>query len=130
MELLFILVFAVIILGPERLPEFARTMGRYWREFNKLREMIQREIAKETRPIKSTVDAIKEAPRSLEKSIRDWAKPLGSKDTQSKIGQSKEKFEDEIVNLARDLGIDVEGKEKDEIILEIRERIRGLKVDR
>jgi sec-independent protein translocase protein TatB len=47
-ELIFILVVALLILGPQRLPEFARGIGRFLREFRRqtddVRTMVEREF--------------------------------------------------------------------------------------
>jgi sec-independent protein translocase protein TatB len=43
-KLLIILVIAVIVLGPEKLPSFARQMGALWGEFRKWRQRIESEV--------------------------------------------------------------------------------------
>lgn len=47
-ELIFIIVVALLILGPQRLPEFARGVGRFMREFRRqtddVRTMVEREF--------------------------------------------------------------------------------------
>jgi sec-independent protein translocase protein TatB len=47
-ELIFILVVALLVLGPQRLPEFARTIGRFVREFRRqtdeVRSVVEREF--------------------------------------------------------------------------------------
>jgi Tat protein translocase TatB subunit len=43
-ELLFILVLALIILGPSKLPEIARTLGKVMGEFNRATDDLKREI--------------------------------------------------------------------------------------
>ncbi|MCL2626304.1 MAG: Sec-independent protein translocase protein TatB [Cystobacterineae bacterium] len=47
-EMLLICVVALLILGPKRLPEMARTLGRFWRNFsrqaNSIRGMVEREF--------------------------------------------------------------------------------------
>lgn len=37
-ELFFIVVFALIIFGPDKLPQFARTVGRFMKEFERVRK--------------------------------------------------------------------------------------------
>ena len=43
-KILVILVIALIVLGPERLPGAARQLGGAWRELNKLREKFEQEV--------------------------------------------------------------------------------------
>lgn len=49
-ELIFILVAALIVLGPQRLPEFARAIGKFMREFRRqtdeVRTVVEREFYK------------------------------------------------------------------------------------
>ncbi len=43
-KLLVILVLALVILGPERLPKAARQIGAFWRDFNLFRERLEQEV--------------------------------------------------------------------------------------
>jgi sec-independent protein translocase protein TatB len=49
-ELVFILVAALLVLGPQRLPEFARVIGKFVREFRRqtdeVRTVVEREFYK------------------------------------------------------------------------------------
>jgi sec-independent protein translocase protein TatB len=49
-ELVFILIAALLILGPKQLPEFARTIGKFVREFRRqtddVRTVVEREFYK------------------------------------------------------------------------------------
>jgi Tat protein translocase TatB subunit len=40
-ELFFIVVFALIIFGPDKLPQMARTVGRFMREFKRAQENVE-----------------------------------------------------------------------------------------
>lgn len=46
-ELLIIAVFALIIFGPDKLPEIARTAGKAWRTFKSAQEDMERVIKAE-----------------------------------------------------------------------------------
>jgi hypothetical protein len=43
-KILIILLVAIIVLGPERLPKVARQIGAGWRELTKLRERLESEV--------------------------------------------------------------------------------------
>lgn len=43
-KILIILLMAVIVLGPERLPKAARQIGSAWRELSRLRERLESEV--------------------------------------------------------------------------------------
>jgi Sec-independent protein translocase protein TatA len=43
-KILVILIIALVVLGPERLPGAARQLGGAWRELNKLREKFEEEV--------------------------------------------------------------------------------------
>jgi hypothetical protein len=43
-KILIILLMAVIVLGPERLPKAARQLGSAWRELSRLRERLESEV--------------------------------------------------------------------------------------
>jgi sec-independent protein translocase protein TatB len=49
-ELVFILIAALLVLGPQRLPEFARAIGKFVREFRRqtddVRSVVEREFYK------------------------------------------------------------------------------------
>ncbi len=49
-ELLLILVVALIILGPKKLPELAKSLGRGLREFRKATDDIKDSLEKDLRP--------------------------------------------------------------------------------
>jgi len=131
-ELLVLLVIAIVILGPEKLPEFARTLGKFWYEFQKWREMVQKEIAKEVEPVKESVE---EMGKGLEETIEAAKKTVTIESgkgerTLPKAGydvKSTEVIDDDLRSLAIELGVNVEGRSKKEVIEEIREKIRGLK---
>ncbi len=46
-ELLIIAVFALIIFGPDKIPELARTLGKTWRTFKRAQEDMERVIRAE-----------------------------------------------------------------------------------
>ncbi len=46
-ELLIIGVFAFILFGPDKVPELARTVGKFWKQFNEVREGMEQTIRME-----------------------------------------------------------------------------------
>lgn len=46
-KFIVIIVFAFMLLGPEKLPELARTFSRFWREFNDTRERMEQTVRAE-----------------------------------------------------------------------------------
>ncbi|MDE0643904.1 MAG: twin-arginine translocase TatA/TatE family subunit [bacterium] len=97
MEILTIAVVALIVFGPHRLPEMARTVGKYLRELRgavrDLREGIEREVAPIREPITEikkdltgpvgdvkrtlteTADAAKTVQKDIESSVKDLDQP-------------------------------------------------------
>ncbi len=60
-ELFMILLVAVVVLGPQKLPDLARTMGKAMGEFNKAkmdlkREMNQASIKEKQESVKAAAD--------------------------------------------------------------------------
>ena len=123
MELLLIFVLAVLIFGPDKLPEFARTIGRWWREFNKLREMVNRELAKELEPLTSTVSEFQRAVSDVGRGVSE----LSRFEPSPAPSPRREAIDDDLRRLAEDLGVSVEGKSRSEVVREIREKVRELR---
>jgi|Deesub1362A_J573_1020465.scaffolds.fasta_scaffold00005_300 sec-independent protein translocase protein TatA len=85
-ELMVILIVALILFGPKKLPELARSLGKAVAEFNKAKD----EFSKE----------------SMKKIIENEIEP-------------KKASYSEVVKIAENLGIDVEGKSEQELLKEI-----------
>ena len=96
-ELLIIGVVALVVLGPERLPEVARTAGKYFAkaqryiadvkdEFN--RETHLSEIKKLREEISSSADALKSSVSDLSKSVDTQARDLNDAMRET-VGETK-----------------------------------------
>ena len=66
-ELLFIALIALVVLGPERLPEMMRRLGRVTGQIRALSAEFQRQLDEETRDLRQPFD---EARREVEGTIR------------------------------------------------------------
>jgi len=77
-EIIIILVVALVVFGPQRLPELARAIGKVMHELNKAMQDVKTKIETETEePIKETKDeAYKE---SEEKKITEDKSDLKDK---------------------------------------------------
>ena len=59
-ELLVILGLALIILGPKKLPEIARGLGKAMREFRRATTDLREQFEEETKELKDVTDTIRE----------------------------------------------------------------------
>lgn len=81
-ELTIILVFAVIIFGPKRIPEIARGLGQGIRAMKEATEDIKREIMNpvdDINPVKDVQDTIEESKKEIEESVEDFLGPVKRK---------------------------------------------------
>lgn len=66
-EMVFVLVAALIILGPKRLPEMARGIGKFLRDFRRqtddVRRVVEREFYEMDREVIPPLDSPQPAPR-------------------------------------------------------------------
>jgi sec-independent protein translocase protein TatB len=58
-KLLVILVVVLVVVGPERLPKVARTLGAFWHEFSRVRQ----EVVDEVRSALPDTDDLPKIPR-------------------------------------------------------------------
>lgn len=79
-ELLLILVLALLLFGPRKLPEIGRTIGRGLSEFRKatteFKSSLEREVdlEDEVKQVKQAGDSLKQTRRELRESIADVAR--------------------------------------------------------
>lgn len=59
-ELLVILGLALIILGPKKIPEIARGLGRAMREFRRATNDMREQFEEETKELKDVTETLKE----------------------------------------------------------------------
>ena len=63
-EVIFIFFIVLLLFGANRIPEFAKMMGKGMREFRKATEDIKRQINEETKDVKDDIDDIKKSLKS------------------------------------------------------------------
>lgn len=90
-ELILILIAALFLFGPDKIPELARSLGKAIGEFKKAQTQAENEIKNEIK----NIDA-----------------PLNEKDIK-------------IHNLAIELGVDVKNKTTEQLVEEIRYKVRN-----
>ena len=95
LEILTIAVVALVVFGPHRLPDIARTMGKYVRELREavrdLREGIEKEVAPLREPIKELREDLAEPVSDVKRTLAETADAAGAMDRD--IRQSLEKSE-------------------------------------
>jgi len=102
-EILFLLVLILVIFGPDKLPELARKIGRYYRQLNEYKRYLDEEIRK---------------------GFLEGGETKGKRSVKTGSTSSGEKGVDEdIAAIAITLGIDPKGKDKEELVKEIKEAI-------
>ena len=77
-ELLVILVLALVVVGPERLPEIGRTVGRVLREFRKVqddvRDMVQTGLGSDLddvrKELRGTADELRKTSRDIASDVK------------------------------------------------------------
>ena len=70
-ELLVILGLALILLGPKRLPQLARSLGKTVQELRKAGNDLKETIAEEIEPIKEVIPDKEELKEALKKKLFD-----------------------------------------------------------
>jgi sec-independent protein translocase protein TatB len=73
-EVIIILILALVILGPDKLPDAMRRAGRTWAELRKLSSGFQEEVRKgfeePTKEVRQTADAVRKAAALPSKKLR------------------------------------------------------------
>jgi len=84
LEILTIAVIALVVFGPHRLPEIARTMGKYVRELREavrdLRDGIEKEVAPLREPIKEIRQDLAEPVSDVKRTLAETADAAGAVD--------------------------------------------------
>ncbi len=78
-EMIVILVIALIVIGPHKLPELAKSLGKGLAEFKKASNDFQRNIQEEARKVDMQEEEKKTEAAAAEKQYAEAAKPDESK---------------------------------------------------
>jgi sec-independent protein translocase protein TatB len=111
-ELMVIMVIALIVIGPERLPKVARTMGHLWgraqryvngvkadiardmavEEFRQLQQKVQQEAGNIEQAVKQSVDIVDQQVQQINKAVADIAQTTGQPVSPSADKQAQLEF--------------------------------------
>ena len=81
-EIMIIAVIALIVLGPEKFPEYAKIAMRAYRDFRGYIDDIKREMSEELKPVK---DELRELARhNPEEYVEDLARAISAVDDEKK----------------------------------------------
>lgn len=80
-EMIIILVIALIVIGPHKLPELARSLGKGLAEFKRASEDFQRNIQEEARKVEMQDAEKKTSAEMAEKQYEAASKPDEGKKT-------------------------------------------------
>ena len=76
LELLVILVIALIVVGPQRLPEIAAQMGRFMRTFQRYTSQVTREFGDTMRELEREYDEVKGDWRAVGQGLDESARSV------------------------------------------------------
>ncbi|MEX2251123.1 MAG: twin-arginine translocase TatA/TatE family subunit [Acidimicrobiia bacterium] len=75
-EIIIILLLALIVLGPKRLPEVAQKLGRWTAELRSAARDIRRGLENEVADLKDVGEELKKTGDELKKPLQDLKQPL------------------------------------------------------
>ncbi len=73
-EIILIVVLALLLFGPKRLPEMGKAVGKAIREFKKATSEVEEQIKKEVEGLEETVEPVKGAVNEVKK-VTNKVKP-------------------------------------------------------
>ncbi len=99
--------------GPEKLPEVARKLGKYYKQLNEYKRVLDEEIKKGI--LEDTDNVFKDTDNIFK---------LSNVKKSSSTKKKKKKDLDDIKSIAVSLDIDPEGKSKEELLEEIKRKVK------
>ncbi|HNR33731.1 MAG TPA: twin-arginine translocase TatA/TatE family subunit [Candidatus Hydrogenedentes bacterium] len=85
-EITILAVIALVVLGPEKFPEYAKIAMRAFRDFRGYIDDIKREMANELKPVQEEIREL--ARHNPEEYIEDLSKAISSLDDEKNAGGS------------------------------------------
>ena len=81
-ELVIVFIVALIVIGPDKLPEYARKLGEALKQFKKysseatkeIRESVVEPLQEAQRPLKEAMEPITDLEKTIQKDVRDLQK--------------------------------------------------------
>jgi len=109
-ELLIVFIVALIVLGPDKLPEYARKFGEALKQFRKysseatkdIRENIVEPLEEAQRPLKEAMEPITDLEKTVRKDVSDLKKDLTGMGKSKAKSPADTKAESEPVDAAAD----------------------------
>lgn len=107
MELLVIVIVALVVVGPDKLPDYAKKAGKALKEFKKISADLTNEITEDVvkplneaaKPLKEAAKPINEATESLKATTKDIKKQvadIGKEEPKKEVKEeTKEKTKEE-----------------------------------
>jgi Tat protein translocase TatB subunit len=89
-ELLLIFIIALIVFGPGRLPELARTLGKAMRELRRMSLEVTAEFAKELRDMEAISREVKETTETIKQAADIKSTLVESVEPALTVGESRE----------------------------------------
>jgi sec-independent protein translocase protein TatB len=77
-KMLIILVLALVVIGPERLPKVARQLGSAWRELTRVREQVAEEVRSAIPELAELPQIPKLKPGALSGFLNDLTRPAAA----------------------------------------------------
>jgi Tat protein translocase TatB subunit len=119
-EILVVALVALIVLGPERLPGYARKAGKFIRQFRKITSGVSKEISRamDMDDFDENEDSLTEEARSIEKTVTEGAKEASdtlnretgeiARSIASDAGKAKKEVKASVDRAKQDLGLEAE----------------------
>ena len=88
-KIVLVLVIALLLFGPDKIPQMARLMGRFMREFSKYKDLMDSTVRAEIYKADWKVKAEEQAKARGEEIYGDDVKPSGSVETDADADENE-----------------------------------------
>jgi TatA/E family protein of Tat protein translocase len=89
-KILLVIVIALLLFGPDKIPQMARTVGKFMREFNKYKDLMDSTVRAEIYKADWKVKAEEEAKARGEEIYGEDLKPAGGADAEGAAADAAE----------------------------------------